>query len=511
MYSARVFLGIAAAMLVAFPASAQKSKNEMRVAINDMFPVVDPYVFPQDEAGVFNRTVFDSLLYYEERSKKFVPGIAKSWTSPSPGVYEFEIRDDLTFHSGNKLTVDDVVYTLNFFADPKIKIRFKPRFDWFKTVEKLGPNKIRLTSKVPQANDMASIAYRSKIFDKAIHEKLQNYEDYGRVSASGTGAYKMVSIDRNKVVLEAFDGYKGEYQRRAVKRYIGVHIPDEQTQMAQLLTGNMDALRNISSDNADSIANNPNLKAVDVPSGDIVYITLDAAGRSQNKIMTDQRVRKAVMMALNRDQLLTEIVPGHGTAEKLMAICFDRWADCRHDTKPPEYDPAAAKKLLAEAGYPNGFDLVVDVHEPIKDIAEAAAGELRKIGIRATVNSMPLAAYVKKRGEGNLTMFFGFYPTAAQPDVPNLHDFFFGADRDYYNDQVIMDAGKEGLVTFDDDKRANVYKRAIDRVNEMNYIMPFSSLPTAYAMSKDVKIVPDAYSYTAVYINDLVWSDYSGK
>ena len=507
-------VAVACGIVVALAAGqvqAQKAKNEMRVAINDMFSVVDPYVFPADEAGTFNRIVFDSLINYVEREKKYVGAIAKSWKIVAPGVYEFEIRDDLKFHSGNSLSADDVVYTMNYFADPAVKIRFKPRFDWFKPVEKIGPNTIRITSKRPQANDMSSLAYRSRIFDSKIHKGLEKYEDYGRVSASGTGPYKMVSIERGKVVLEKFEGYKNPYQRQAVNRYIGVHIPDEQTQIAQLLTGGMDALRNISTDNAKNLEANPNLRTVDVPSGDIVYITLDAAGRSKNKIMTDVRVRKAVLMALNRDQLLKEIVPGHGTADKMMAICFKWWPDCKYEKTPPEYDPATAKKLLAEAGYPNGFDLVVDVHEPIRDIGEAAAGELRKIGIRATVNAMPLNVYVKRRGDGEFTMFFGFYPTAAQPDMANIVDFFFGADRDYYKDATIHEAATQGLVTFDDKLRPNVYQRITDRVNEMSYIHPFSSLPTAYAMSKDVKIMPDAFSYTAVYVNDLVWSDYTGK
>ena len=123
---------------------AQKSKNEMRLAINDMFSALDPYLLPQDEAAVFHRRIFDPLLVYQEHERKFAGVLAKSWIVVAPGVYEFEIRDDLTFHSGNKLSADDVVYTMNFFADPAVKVRFKPRFDWFKPVEKMGPNKVRI-------------------------------------------------------------------------------------------------------------------------------------------------------------------------------------------------------------------------------------------------------------------------------------------------------------------------------------------------------------------------------
>jgi peptide/nickel transport system substrate-binding protein len=248
-----------------------------------------------------------------------------------------------------------------------------------------------------------------------------------------------------------------------------------------------------------------------VASGDIVYITLDAAGRSKNKAMTDQRVRKALMMAIDRDSLIKNIVPGAGTAEKLKYICFDWTVDCTATTQTQSYDPSTAKRLLAEAGFANGFDLQLDVHEPVREIAEAVAGELRKVGIRTSVQQMPLAVYVKKRGDGEFTAFMGFYPTSAQPDTANILDFFFGQDRDYYKDDLLLKAMSEGPMELDEQKRQALFRTAIDRVNEMNYIVPFSSLPTAYAMSKDVDIAPDAFSYSAVYLNDLVWAGYKGK
>ena len=510
---ARLLLAaLAATSIASMPASAQKSKDELRIGINDFVSALDPVVLPHAEAATFGRTVYDPIIAYVERDKKFVGVVAKSFTVVEPGVYEFEIRDDLTFHSGNQLTPDDVLYTLNFFADPKIKIRFKIRYDWFKSVEKIGPNRIRIVAKQAEAADLATLAAWTRVYDSKVHRALDKYQDYGRVSASGTGPYRLASMDRSRVVIEKFAGFKGLHQRQPVGRYIGIGMPDEQTQVAQILTGGVDALRNVSTDNTRNLATNPNLRVFDVePSGDLVYVTLDAAGRSKNKAMTDVRVRRAVLMALDRDTLIKEIVPGRGVAEKTMAICFKWWVDCRYEVLPPDHDPAEAKRLLTEAGYPNGFDLVIDVHEPIRTIAEAAAGELRKVGIRATVNPMPLPVYVKRRGDGEFTMFFGFYPTSPQPDMPNLTDFFIGADRDYYQDPILHETLKLGSVTFDLEQRAKIFQRVVDRVNEMTYIIPFSSLPSAYITTKDVKIIPDVYSYTSVYANDIVWSDYQGK
>src|SRR5690606_16154857 len=102
---------------------------------------------------------------------------------------------------------------------------------------------------------------------------------------------------------------------------------------------------------------------------------------------------------------------------------------------------------------------VLNVHEPINEIGETIAGELRKVGIRATVQTLPLAVYVKKRGDGEFTAFNGFYPTTAQPDTGNLMDFFFGQNRDYYKDPILLDAMNQGPKEFDDKKRQAIYRK----------------------------------------------------
>src|SRR4029077_6165655 len=126
------------------------------------------------------------------------------------------------------------------------------------------------------------------------------------------------------------------------------------------------------------------------------------------------------------------VIPGGEIAQLLDGICIPSNIGCVSSTQPPAFDPADAKKLLAEAGYPHGFDLEFDVHEPLAEMGEAIAGMVRKVGIRASVRPLPLTLYVRLRGDGKLTAFLGFYPTSAQPDMDNLLDFFFDGNRDYW-------------------------------------------------------------------------------
>jgi peptide/nickel transport system substrate-binding protein len=498
----------AATLIAAAPAMAQKSKDTVRLAINDPFVVLSSYHVPVDEAGNFYRRVYQTLVAFDEHNDKVVPQLATSWKRINPTTLEFELRDDVTFHNGNKFDADDVVDTFTYAADPKVQMVYKNRYDWVKVAEKLGPYKVRIESKTPNATDLQMIGYRFSIQDAETHNKLENKADYGRLTPYGTGPFKVVSLDKNQgILVERFDGVKGDpkYVRAPIKRIHGIPMPDRQTQIAQLLTGGIDMIRNVSPDNANEAAKNPELKATTLPTASFVFMQIDAAGRSKNKALRDPRVRKAIWMAIDRDALIKHIVPGNGSAEKMEALCFTLTIACKWSISAPAYDPAGAKKLLAEAGYPNGFDLVYDVFIPIKAIGEAIAGELRKVGIRATVNPVTINVYRKNLSDNETQMASVFYPSAGHPDVSGILDIFFEAERDYARDPIIHKAMTDGLLEFDPAKRAAIYQKAIDRNNEMNYVFAVSSLPTVYAHSKDIEIRPSALSAGDYYIDDYHW------
>lgn len=497
-----------AALAVAQSASAQKSKDTLRIAINDPFSTLDSYHFPQDEVGYFSRDMYGRLVAFDERTKKFIPELAKSWKRISPTILEFELRDDIKFTSGNKFSAEDVKHTLSYLADPKVKIRFKGRYTWVKNVEIINPYKIRIVSKRPFSTDMSTIAYRFHIYDSKIHKALKDKASYGRVSASTTGMYRMVSIDNKKgVVLERVDSQLGKFphKRAPIKHIQGIPMPDRQTQIAQLFTGGVDVLRNITADNARDLKGRPGITITPTSAKSIMYMIMDAVGRSANKALMDVRVRKAIIKAINRELLVKTLVAGGASAELPKSICFKSTTACSDSRGPEAYDPAGAKRLLKEAGLEKGFDLKIAVFAPIRQIAEAMAGDLRKVGIRATIESMPLISYVKKRARGELTAFTGYYPTAAQPDVANLMNFFFRGNRDYYKDKLIAKAAKAGASEFDLAKRTAIYAPALNRVNEMAYIFPISELPIVFAHSDTVQIKPNLQSVSEIRLSDYFW------
>ena len=503
-----LFALLATLAVTAVPALAQKSADTLRIAVTDWWSTLDPYQFPLDEAAVFYKTIYETLVSYDERAHKFVPRLAKSWKRIDDRTLEFELRNDVKFHNGDHFDADDVVATINFAADPAVLMRFKDRYNWVEKVEKLGPYTIRVTSKYVFSTDLQTFAYRFYMLDSKILSKLENKADYGRVSPVATGPYKVVSLDAEKMVVERFDDYydKSGPNRAPVKRVIVMPMPDRQTQIAQFITGDIDLIRNVTADTARDLAQMPDTAVTPMHNGMLMYVTLDALGRSDNKVMMDERVRRAFMMAVDRKELARSVIPGGEVAEILDGICVKADVSCAASTKPPEPDLAQAKKLLAEAGYPDGFDLELNVHAPIKEIGEAIAGQVRKIGIRASVRPLPLALYVRLRGEGKFTAFLGFYPTNAQPDMDNIFDFFFNGNRDYWNDPVLKEVQKAGALEFDDEKRTAIYRRGVDEVNNKSYILPVADLPMVFVHKKDVRVADNPLSPIDNRLGDFFWS-----
>ena len=514
-YKIAAIASIAVTLVASSAAYAQKSADTLRIAINDMFPLVDPYNYPQDEQASFSQTVYQGLINFDERNGKYVANLAHAWRRIDERTLEFEIRNDIKFHNGEALSAEDFKATYEWLIDEKTRIRFKENYNWIDHVELLDRYKMRIHIKRINQGDLARIAYGMRVLNKKALESLENATEYGRLAPYGTGPYKVVSIDKTKgVVVERFDGYRNDpddYFRAPVKRVHGIPVPERQAQQAMLMTGGLDLVRNVPADSAKDLANVPNLAVTATSSAILLYANLDAAGRSANKALKDERVRKAFIMSIDRPSLVKNMVPAGDMAAVPDGICFKTMLACGVSTKPYSYNPAEAKRLLAEAGYANGLDITLYAHEPVAYIATAMAGELRKAGFRANVEALPNSVLVKRRGDGELSVMVSFFPTGSLPDTAYMLNFFLGQDRDYWQNQQITDVWTKGESEQDLARRTALYKPALDMINEKAYFLPISELPTIWAHSKDVKVLPNMLTTADPRLGDYAWSDYQPK
>jgi peptide/nickel transport system substrate-binding protein len=351
-------------------------------------------------------------------------------------------------------------------------------------------------------------AYRGTIMSSKAGAALDDPTEYGRKAFAGSGPYKIVAFDRNTGVSfarsETFK--KNPYEKAAIKNIEAVFITDLQTQIAHMLTGNIDLMFNVAPDNAAELRANPNIEITTVNSLTSLYMIVDAIGRSERKELMDPRVRKAMFMAIDREALMKAVVPDGEVATRMNAMCFDAVAACAYSTKPVGYDPDGAKKLLAEAGYPNGFDFVLDTQVRARNIAEAIAGMLYKVGIRTSITTVNTLVMFKRWGEGTMQGLINNAPLGAFPDASYAIGVNFGAkERDTVRSETLDKAIGDGIATHDLDKRKAAYRVAFDYMNANFTHYPISSMPVVWAHSKSVRMNTNPLGETRSLVSDIEW------
>jgi peptide/nickel transport system substrate-binding protein len=493
----------AAALMAAWPVAAQKSKDTLRVAFQSPIKTVDLYHDPKPESSLAGRTVYDGLVYYDEKTSKFKPLLAKSWKKTGPSSFEFELRDDVKWHDGEKFDADDVVYTVNWLTNPKTRLRTKRDYTWIGKVEKAGPHKVSITGKRN---------FAPAIMPEHIHGKMKKKGAFGRTSAVGTGPYKVLHVDRNKGILaERFDAYNhgGTWKPKTnIKRWEIRPIPDMGTQSAHMIAGNLDLLRASSDDQARNLTGNPNLKLTYNQGLGYTYILFDTKGRTGRKEFKDVRVRKAVLMAIDR-KVLQALFAGGSTVFQPEALCYRFQQGCDYSAKLPKYDPAAAKKLLAEAGYPKGFNIeMTSFVGRTGRVAQAVAGQLREIGINVKLDRRFVGSYRKKQRQGKIELLAAGWGAGGVPDVQGTIRAFIHSPkspRDYIGDKALLGMSRKVNSAIDPVKRKALAKKLFDRLTTQAFAAPLIASSIAFVHSKDVKVARGSYNPYGAYMTDFSW------
>jgi peptide/nickel transport system substrate-binding protein len=492
------------------PSHAQKAKDTVRIGITDPIASILLYDDPQPEIGLLSQAVFDPLICYNARKGQFDPLLAASWTVVDEHTLEFRLRSDVKFHDGSDFDADDVIYTLDWLVDPATEYRFKENFDWVDRVEKIDRYGVRIKIKKPPAIALLRLAIGFAVLPSARHRALANKSEFGRKTPIGTGPYRAELVDANQgVVLVRNERYpQGNGCRPAARigRAHAVPIPDMQTQIAQLVTGGLDVTHVPSKDLVDLLGTNPNLRVTANQAITFHYMAIDSINRSGNAALANLRVRQAIVKSIDRELVARNVVPGDDAVEVVDAVCIRAQRGCDFSTKPLAYDPAAAKQLLAEAGYPDGFDVEITANPGAYSLAEAIAGEMRKIGIRPKVDKVTFVAYRQRQREGKIQLLVGQWTSGGFPDASSNVDFYFdkGA-RDYWRDPFIEARAAEASTMADEGRRKAIYRELFDRVNEMSYILPLSTKPDVFVHGKDVFIAKGSLSVYGADINEMEW------
>jgi peptide/nickel transport system substrate-binding protein len=306
---------------------------------------------------------------------------------------------------------------------------------------------------------------------------------------TGTGPYKVVSFQPGKkVVLERFDGYYKESPKGvpAIKTIVIRSIPDWGTQQAELMSGGIDWMYSVPTDMAENMGKTERAAHLKGPSLRIGFIVLDAAGvTGKDGPLTKKAVRQALNHAIDRQAIVDNLVKGD--SQVVYSACHPVQFGCAQDVRRYAYDPEKAKKMLSEAGYPDGFELALWAYRE-KDVAEAIAADLTKAGVKVDLRYVKLGALNKARRKGKIPAYFGTWGSGGLADtaaIANVH-WREGSDRNLSGDPEVTKLMIGAEKTSDAAKRAALYEKGLKRIAEEAYWVPLYAFTLNYLVSKDL-------------------------
>ncbi|MBM3572824.1 MAG: ABC transporter substrate-binding protein, partial [Alphaproteobacteria bacterium] len=438
--------------------------------------------------------IFNYLIDFDDKAR-LVPALAESWHAVDATTWELKLRRGVRFHDGTPFTADDVVFTFERAQNvPNSPASYGQYLKRITETTAVDDYTLRLKTATPYAallHEIANVGIVSRKIGKDA--KTQDYNS-GK-AAHGTGPYKLVEwVPADRLVLQRNGDYWGEkprWDRVTIKP-----ITNPASRLAALLAGDVDVINNVPSTDVARLKQNANFNLAQGSSLRVFYISLDS-DREVSPFVTDKdgkplarnplkdvRVRRAISKAINRDGIVNQIMEGQAIAAG--QYLPETFPGTSPKLKPEPYDPEGAKKLLAEAGYPDGFGLTIhgpnDRYPNDAKVVQAVAQMLARVGIKVSVDTM------------SRTIYFGRYSKL---------EFSVGFAGTSTDTGEVMDLLKYVTATFDASKGVGAGNRGrysnarFDQLLEQAYATPEEAkrypliiAATELAVGQDVAFVP---------------------
>lgn len=478
--------------IVSAPALAGKANDTLNVALELDIESMDVYMTNGRSGIIAGRMVYDTLLELDPESKEFKPLLATSYRFVDDRTLEFVLRQGVRFHNGEAFDADDVVYTLNKMMAPDSGIKSRSTLDWIEKVEKIDPYKIRIVQKKPFPAALDYLAGALPIYPNEYYEKVGSRGMAAK--PVGTGPYKhaadtagaRLTLQKNTDYFK--DSPKGTPQ---IGKMVFRILADQNTQMLELMSGQLDWIWRVPADQADQLARQPKLTVKNAQTMRFSYLTFAATPGPAGKPspLNDRKVRKAISHAVDREGIVKALV--RGASEVVNSPCFPTQVGCSQDVVHYNYDPKKARSLLTEAGYAKGFTIDFPVLQGERGNAEAIVGNLKAVGINANLQPLQYAPLREKIRSGEAQMAGSTWGSYSVNDITASTSMFFeGGPDDTARDKEVQDWLKAGDVTIDTEARKAIYLKALRKIADQAYWLPLWTHNLNYAFTKDLEFVP---------------------
>lgn len=370
------------ALLVLFPSVL--AKGTLTVAVAGDAPTLDPNLTFSGLAFIVTNQVYDTLLRREDDGLK--PRLATSWTRINPTTWRFELRKGVKFHDGTPFNAQAVKFTIERLTDPASRAAGAFVLNMIKTIRVIDADTIEFVTDKPFAPLLAHLSHPvGAIVSPTAVQRLGR--DFGR-NPVGTGAFRFVSWQTgNQVVLEANPDYWGG--NLDIDRLVFRTIPEVGTQVVELRSGNLDLIYNYPPERQRDFDNDPKIDAFRRSGWGTVYLGFN----TQNGITKNPKVRRAISLAIDRDNIVN--VLRSGFAVKANGFLPPAVAGYNKDLRSLNYNLAEAKKLLEEAGVAPGTRIALTTFTgaETRQIAEAVQFNLQQLGLNVSVQVSDFGAF----------------------------------------------------------------------------------------------------------------------
>jgi len=396
--------------------------------------------------------IYDVLMMVDEEGV-LQPALAASAEAVADTTWEVVLRDDVTFHNGDKLTADAVKWSVDRVINDD-QSPWVPYIRALQSVEVVDDLTLRLHTDGPAPTLMMGLQVVLIQNPKYFEELGQ--EAYGQ-QPMGTGPFQFVEWTAgDRIVLEAFDGHwRG---RPTVDRVEFRTIPDQSSLVSALRAGEVDLITSMSPDAAEKESGSDDLKVLTVPSNRSMLVALDTRIEPFNK----REVRQALNYATNVDEIIEFILLGYGVPIPTL-LSPVHWG--YNDTiEPYPHDPERAKELLAEAGYPDGLQFTMFApsgrYVRDRDVAQALVAQWANAGIQVDLQIMEWNPFLARWGEKDLSPAFMIgYGTAIFDSGAGFSAFAnTGAVGSLYENPEVDQLTEKGLTTLDPEARKEIYQ-----------------------------------------------------
>lgn len=452
-----------------------REPQELVIAITTEPSTLDAQVVNDRAARVVTGNLFESLIF-RDRDAQLTPGLALEWGPVDETTWEFTLREGVTFHDGSPFNAQSAAYSVNRMVAEDFETQRGSYIRGILSAEAVGDYTIRVNTDGPDAILPLQMAQVPMVPDGAGDEINDN--------PVGTGPYRFVDWNRGQsITSELFDGYWGE--GGTIDRFTVRVVPDKQTALAALQNDEVGLVLDILPEQVDAVP-----QAKNVPATEFSYIAFNTYVPE----MSDPRVRVAMNLAVDKELLASTLYGGFARPNNAQHLTPESLG-FNDDVGPFPYDPDQARALLAEAGYPDGFQVTMNVpngrYLRAEETAQLVAQQLEDIGLDVELrewewNEYRSAGRIPGTEDGALDLKYGWNSNEWFDSARVASHVTCDGRSSKICDELVTEMFEIGATVVDQDERDQAYQRAWARLHENPHAIYLLQQDLIYGMADNL-------------------------